>query len=137
MSKDYSPIAWPEGSLTERRAIFVYEGARMQAAAVEAPIIPEPWQDRDEAFRKQFCDVIDMMCSDARKSSPEELHNDWWDAYKDMGWEYGEVRDPIAKTHPDMVPFDELEPREQAKDAVFIALCELARLWITQELTDA
>ena len=29
-----------------------------------------------------------------------------------------------------MVPFDQLEQREQDKDAVFIALCEIARQWI-------
>jgi hypothetical protein len=29
-----------------------------------------------------------------------------------------------------MVPFARLEQREQDKDAVFIALCEIARLWI-------
>jgi hypothetical protein len=123
------PIA---GSLTRRRAIFVYEVARMQAAAVDAPIVPEPYFDRDEAFRTQFEDVIDMMCGPDRKSSPEELHDDWVRAYEEMGWKFGPTRDTVAKTHPDMVPFDQLEQREQDKDAVFVALCEIARLWIRQ-----
>jgi hypothetical protein len=35
-----------------------------------------------------------------------------------------------AKTHPDMVPFSELEQREQDKDAVFLALVKIARDWI-------
>jgi hypothetical protein len=118
-------------SLTERRAKFVYEGARLQAIAVDAPIVPEPWDEREKPFRDQFLDVIEMMCHPTdRKTSPEELHDDWVKAYEDMGWKYGPERDPEAKTHPDMVPFDELEQREQDKDAVFIALCEIARLWI-------
>ncbi len=54
----------------------------------------------------------------------------WVKAYEAMGWRYGPVRDREAKTHPDMLPFDELEQREQDKDAVFVALCEIARLWI-------
>ena len=68
-----------------------------------------------------------------RSSSPPELHGGWVQAYIDMGWTYGPVRDTEAKTHPDMVPFDQLEQREQDKDAVFIALCEIARLWIRDD----
>jgi hypothetical protein len=104
----------------------------MQAAAVNAPVIPEPWPFRDDKFKAQFLDVIEMMCSDDRKSSPEDLHDDWVRAYEEMGWTYGKVRDPAAKTHPDMVPFDELDPRERDKDAVFVALCELARQWVIE-----
>lgn len=131
MSQCFDPIHWPvSGPLNERRAVFVYEGARMQAAAVDAPIVPEPWPERDEAFRAQFLDVIAMMCGPDRKHSPEELHDDWVRAYEAMGWQYGPVRDREAKTHPDMVPFDDLEQREQDKDAVFVALCEIARQWI-------
>lgn len=117
-------------SLTERRAEFVYEGARLQAIAVGAPIVPEHWLDRDEKFRTQFLNIIERQMGEMRSGSPEELHGGWVQAYIDMGWTYGEVRDPEAKTHPDMVPFDRLERREQDKDAVFIALCEIARQWV-------
>jgi hypothetical protein len=116
--------------LTTRQAIFVYEGAILQARAVGAPVIPEPWYQRDEAFQTQFIDVIEMMTGPDRKSSPEELHDDWVAAYEEMGWQYGPVRNTTKKLHPDMVPFDDLDPRERDKDAVFIALCELARLWV-------
>lgn len=130
MKTTHPPITWPAGTLNERRAVFVYEAARLQAAAVDAPIVPEPWADREEAFRAQFLNVIEMMCGPDRKSSPAELHDDWVRAYEAMGWSYGPVRDPEARTHPDMVPFDDLEFREQIKDAVFVALCEIARQWI-------
>jgi RyR domain len=133
MSVSMDAIEWPTGSLNERRAIFVYEVARLQAAAVDAPIVPEPWANRDEAFRSQFLNVITMMTGPDRKSDPEELHDDWWRKYEEMGWAYGEKRDPIAKTHPDMVPFGDLGWREQNKDAVFVALCEMARQWIIDE----
>jgi RyR domain-containing protein len=117
--------------VTKRRAEFVYEAARLQAAAVNAPVQPEPWWDREPAFRQQFLDVIEMMCSPDRKTSPEELHYDWVDAYLNMGWTYGPVRDPVMKTHPDMIAFHELGKLEQDKDSVFIALCEIARQWIS------
>jgi RyR domain len=117
-------------SVEERRAAFVYEAARIQADAMQAPVVPEPWPQRDEAFRDQFVDVVAMMCGPDRKTSPEELHDDWVRAYVVMGWRYGPERDPEARTHPDMVPFDQLGALEQSKDAVFIALCEIARQWI-------
>lgn len=117
-------------TLNESRAKFVYEGARLQAIAINAPIVPEPWDDREEPFKAQFRDVIARQCGPDRKNSPEELHNDWWRAYEAMGWVYGPVRDPEAKTHPDMVPFADLDPRERDKDAVFVALCEIARQWV-------
>lgn len=114
----------------ERRAIFVYEAARLQAIAVDAPVVPEPWDEREQPFRSQFLNVVDMMTGPDRKNSPEELHEDWVRAYEAMGWTYGPERDANRKTHPDMVPFSQLEKREQDKDAVFIALCEIARLWV-------
>lgn len=117
-------------SQNERRAVFVYEAARLQAIAVDAPVVPEPWNEREAPFRIQFREVIERQCGPDRKDSPEELHDDWVLAYATMGWTYGEVRDPVAKTHPDMVPFNMLEQREQDKDAVFVALCDVARLWI-------
>ena len=34
------------------------------------------------------------------------------------------------KTHPDLVPYAQLGQLERDKDAVFVALCEIARQWI-------
>lgn len=133
MTTNFEPIEWPDGTLLARRAIFIYEGARLQAAAVNAPIIPEPWSKRDDAFRAQFIDITAKMMSDERYRDPEEAHDSWWDAYKELGWTYGPVRDTEAKAHPDMVPFEELGWEERIKDAVWIALCEIARQFIIDE----
>lgn len=120
----------PTVALRERRAIFVYEAARLQAIAVDAPIVPELWPDHDEAFRDQFIAYVDGLCNAEDFPTPEAAHDSWWRAYEAMGWTYGPVRDIEAKTHPDMVPFAELEQREQDKDAVFLALVRIARDWV-------
>jgi hypothetical protein len=117
-------------SLTERRAIFVYEGARLAAVAAKAPIIPELWKEREPHFQEQFLEVIERQMGPMRSESPEELHGSWVQAYVDMGWTYGSERDTEKKTHPDMVPYAKLGQLEQDKDAVFVALCEIARQWI-------
>ena len=122
-------------SLTERRAEFVYEGARIAAMAANAPIIPVSWAEREAPFREQFLKVIERQCGPQRSSSPEELHGSWMQAYFAMGWEYGDTHDPKTKRHPDLVPYSQLGQLEQDKDAVFVALCEIARCWIYDTLT--
>ena len=119
-----------ELSLMERRAKFVYNAARLAAEAAGAPIIPVPWDDREEPFRAQFLDVIDRQCGAQRSRSPEELHGSWMRAYFSMGWVHGKQYDRDAKTHPDLVPYADLGQLERDKDAVFVALCEIARQWI-------
>ena len=117
-------------TLTERRAVFVYDAARLAAIAAEAPIIPVPWAEREQAFKDQFLNVIERQCGEQRSSSPEELHGSWMQAYFAMGWVYGEKYNRVEKTHPDLVPYNQLGQLERDKDAVFVALCEIARQWI-------
>lgn len=117
-------------SLTERRAEFVYDAARLAAIAAEAPVIPVPWSEREEPFKAQFLEVIERQCGPQRSSSPEELHGSWMQAYISMGWEYADTYDREAKRHPDLVPYAQLGQLERDKDAVFVALCEFARQWV-------
>jgi hypothetical protein len=118
------------GDLRTRRAVFVYEAGRYHAAAGGSHVVPEPWNQRDEAFREQFIQTVEMMCGPDRTDDAAELHEDWCKAYEKMGWRYGPKRDPVSKTHPDMVPFDDLAQKERDKDFAFVALCEIARCFI-------
>ena len=119
--------------LNERRAIFIYEGARIAAIASKAPIVPEPWIDRENDFTAQFLEVIEKQCGPLRSGDPEKLHQDWTEAYEKNGWRYGPERDVDKRTHPDMVPYGQLGQLERDKDAVFVSLCEIARLYIYEE----
>ncbi len=112
------------------RAIFIYEAARLAAIAAGAPIIPAHWDEREDDFRDQFIDVIYRQCGDQRSSSPEELHGGWMQAYFENGWVYGDNYNPELRTHPDLVPYEQLGQLEKDKDAVFVALCEIARLYV-------
>lgn len=114
----------------ERKAKFVYEAARLAAQAANAPIVPDEWGEREEPFKKQFREVIERQGGEQRSKSPEELHGSWMQSYFAMGWKYGKKYSREDKTHPDLVPYAELEQREQDKDSVFVALCEIARQWI-------
>ena len=119
--------------LNERRSEFVYEAARLAAIAAGAPVIPAPWREREQEFQAQFTRVIERQCGPQRSESPEEMHGSWMQAYLNMGWTHGEDHDPSGKTHPDLVPYEKLNPLERDKDSVFLALCEIARLWIRED----
>ena len=119
--------------LLERRAKFIYEGARLAAITSGAPIVPISWDEREQDFKDQFLKVIERQCGDQRSSSPEELHGSWMQSYLAMGWVYGEKYDREKRIHPDLVPYVELGQLERDKDAVFVALCEIARAYIYEE----
>ena len=117
-------------TLTERRVKFVYDAARLAGQASGAPIIPVPWDEREQPFKDQFMKVIDRQCGEQRSHSPEELHGSWMQSYFAMGWIYGDKYDRENKIHPDLVPYACFGQLERDKDAVFVALCEIARQWI-------
>jgi hypothetical protein len=57
---------------------------------------------------------------DSLKALVEQLAENAHDAWAKMriedGWRYGPQRDDSAKTHPDLVPYDELPASEQRYD---------------------
>lgn len=59
--------------------------------------------------------------------TPEQTHQSWLDEKIAQGWVYGEEKDPENKTHPCIVPYDELDPAQRAKDYLFKAVVTLAK----------
>jgi hypothetical protein len=51
-------------------------------------------------------------------------HNAWMQDKINDGWVYGEVKDAEKKTHPCIVPFEQLPLFQQKKDALFCAIVE-------------
>lgn len=116
--------------ITKRRAAFIYEACRITAIAADAPIIPAPWHARERDFQLNFYGAVASQCGENRATSPEFIHNQWWETYKNMGWKEGPKYSADFKTHPDMIPYKELGQREKDKDEVFMAMCDIARKFI-------
>ena len=55
-------------------------------------------------------------------ATPAESHSNWMADKIADGWVYGEVKDAVAKTHPCMVPYDDLPEFQRKKDALFLAI---------------
>jgi hypothetical protein len=54
----------------------------------------------------------------------EDSHNRWTYAKLREGWKFGEAEDSEKKTHPNLVPYDDLPWKEQLKDRFFRAIVE-------------
>lgn len=52
-------------------------------------------------------------------NTPEQQHKQWYQFKADHGWIYGEVKDAVLKTHPCMVPYNELPEEQKMKDDLF------------------
>lgn len=55
-------------------------------------------------------------------ANPQTSHESWMDQKIADGWKYGPTKDPEAKIHPCIVPFEKLPVEQQAKDFIFRAV---------------
>ena len=117
-----------EKELREKIAEQIYEATRIEAEWSNRRIVPEPWNERDDAFRKQFVDIVAQYMK-GKIPTPREAHISWMEKYFEMGWVYGPVRDTSKKTHPDLVPYDDLPQDERDKDAIFLSF-----IWIASQI---
>jgi len=108
---------------------YIYAATRKEADWSERRIVPEKWEDRDDRFKIQFVDIITRYMEEPNLPSPEEAHNSWMKSYLEMGWKYGKERNAILKTHPDLVPYNDLPLDEKEKDAIFLSF-----VWIVKQI---
>ena len=71
-----------------------------------------------------------MFQLDYPYNTSEENHENWMIMKCNQGWEYGPVKDFDKKTHPDLIPYDDLPEVEKRKDAADITSHRMAvALW--------
>jgi DNA-binding transcriptional MerR regulator len=80
-----------------------------------------PWDEAPEyQVRENVASVVAALAEPER--TPEQNHQGWYDRLIADGWRHGPVKDEAAKTHPDLVPFDQLPEHEKQKDRLFMAI---------------
>lgn len=85
-----------------------------------------------EINEDQMASLLDGIeyIRDNPKATSETNHENWMQMKEDQGWKYGKVKDFKAKTHPDLVAYDQLPEIEKGKDkADMIVHMEAERLW--------
>lgn len=76
----------------------------------------------DHAPEWQRASALEGIRGVLRGNGPEAQHEDWCRSKLRDGWRWGEVKDPVEKTHPCLVPYAALPPEQRAKDAIYIAV---------------
>ena len=80
----------------------------------------KPWENAPQWQRDSALDGARFTLDDP-DAGDSASHDRWLAEKAAAGWVYGETKDAALKTHPCIVPFDELPLEQQAKDALFRA----------------
>lgn len=70
--------------------------------------VPQPMDTSDVQLPEELNVLIEQMS--------KNVHEVWAQNRLDQGWTYGEERSDALKTHPCLVPYDELPEVEKAYD---------------------
>lgn len=91
-------------------------GDNSQPSWEEAP----QWQKHSAIKGVEFC-------TENPEALPSANHESWLKVKEAEGWVFGEVKDVEKKTHPCIVPYDQLPIEQQKKDALFKAVVATLR----------
>ena len=80
----------------------------------------EQWQ-RDSAIKGV---EFRLNNPDAKQDAQ---HNAWMEDKVNDGWVFGALKDTEKKTHPCIVPFEQLPEFQQKKDALFCAIVDVLK----------
>jgi len=83
------------------------------------------WQDAPQ-WQRDSAVLGVKMHTEKPDAGPAASHESWMAQKLTDGWQYGPVKDAEAKTHPCIVPFDDLPREQQAKDYIFRAVVHAA-----------
>lgn len=83
------------------------------------PYLSQPWDAESYELRAS---VIEGVRKARQGHTPREMHEEWCHFKRAQGWTYGKVRDENARTHPNLLPYEELPSIQRVKDELFLAI---------------
>lgn len=85
-----------------------------------------PWEQAPQWQKDSAMKGVELHLSNPL-AGPAGSHESWLAEKVASGWVWGPIKDADAKTHPCMVPFEELSQEQQAKDYLFRAVVHALR----------
>lgn len=92
-----------------------------------------PWEEAPAWQRESAIAGVQAALDGA---TPEQSHQSWMKLKLDDGWTYGEQKDPDAKKHPCLVPYEQLPESQRAKDDIYLATVRAAGRAIGLKVTE-
>lgn len=81
------------------------------------------WEEAEEWQKQSAVKGVEFKLYNPNAGNDAQ-HNAWMKDKIEDGWVYGEVKDANKKTHPCLVPFEQLPNFQQKKDALFCAIVD-------------
>jgi len=104
---------------TDEIARVCHEANRAIQLITDDPAPSPEWREAPDWQRES---AVAGVAKALAGVTPAELHQAWCDAKVADDWSYGPVKDGDAKTHPCLVPYDELPEEQRIKDVVFASI---------------
>ncbi len=79
------------------------------------------WEDVPDWQKNSAIDGVKNIIDGVIKT-PEDSHKSWLAEKDKTGWVYGKEKDAEKKTHPCILPYEELPPEQRVKDDLFMAV---------------
>lgn len=108
-------LTYPKSVAFRARVAHEVNRAYCQAIGDDSQV---PW---DEAPDWQRNSAMKGVVAANNGATPEQLHESWCAQKRREGWKHGPVKDPEAKTHPCLVPYEQLPAEQRIKDHLFRA----------------
>lgn len=86
------------------------------------------WENAPDWQKESVINGVDLHNHNPMMT-PENSHKAWMLVKEREGWVYGAEKDAEAKTHPCMVPYEQLPQEQRAKDYIFKAVVNALRVY--------
>jgi hypothetical protein len=96
-----------------------HEANRAWQQVTGDPVVSPPWDDVPQWQRDSAVAGVREALDGA---SPAQLHALWCEEKWNTGWTFGPEKDPERRTHPCLVPYDQLPADQLVKDHLFSAI---------------
>lgn len=109
-----------ETAKIDRIAMVAHEVNRAYCASI-GDNSQAPWDEAPEWQRDSARNGVRFHIANPQ-AGPSASHDNWMAQKLAEGWVYGPVKDPDAKQHPCIAPYQDLPPAQRAKDHLFICV---------------